>query len=240
MSHTERISRIRENEKVSHIRMYTDHDLFQEGSWLKKPVKTVMDLIPHFSGHKQLRILDLGCGVGRNAIPLALSFQAIPCVVECVDILELAIEKLRENAVRFHVADRIDSIVSSLDAFPIQENRYDLILSISALEHVDSEASFAAILSEIARGIRNNGIVCLVINSQVTETDIETGAPLMPQFEVNLPAQSILDILHHTFSGWDLKKVTVTPQEYQIPRGSHISQLCTQVITFVAMNNTDS
>ncbi len=39
---------IRDAEKASHIEIYSSAKLFESGSWLQKPVKTVTDLIPHF------------------------------------------------------------------------------------------------------------------------------------------------------------------------------------------------
>ena len=92
------ISKIRRAEAASHTEAYTNHELYTPGSWLAKPVKTVLELLPLFDGYTTFRGLDLGCGVGRNCIAAAQYLNHIPCQVDCVDILELAIEKLRENA----------------------------------------------------------------------------------------------------------------------------------------------
>lgn len=234
MKPNDSIQQIRENEKVSHTQIYSSAELFEGGSWLRKPIRTVLDLFSHFETASRLRVLDLGCGVGRNCIPLAIRFQHIPCIVECVDILDFAIEKLNANACRYHVSDQIKGIVSPLEAYPIAPNTYDLILAVSALEHIDSVDSFRAKLREAERGIRKNGIVCFVINSQVTEEDPRTGAPLPPQFEVNLPTQELITLLRAEFCGWEELKVTVSCQEYEIPRGSVTSHLHSQVVTFVA------
>ena len=104
---SERIDVIRKAEAESHTEAYTTHSLFSPGSWLAKPVKTVMELLPLFEGYTQFAALDLGSGVGRNCIPVAQHFCGIPCRVDCVDILELAITKLNENAQRYGVADCI-------------------------------------------------------------------------------------------------------------------------------------
>lgn len=63
-----RIDRIRENEKRSHTKVYTDEVLYNTDSWLKKPIKTVQELMPLLSDYDCLRVLDLGCGIGRNSI----------------------------------------------------------------------------------------------------------------------------------------------------------------------------
>jgi SAM-dependent methyltransferase len=59
-----KIEFIRKEEKKYHDHCYDHYKLFEEGSWLHKPVKTVMDLLPLFDGREHLRVLDLGCGVG--------------------------------------------------------------------------------------------------------------------------------------------------------------------------------
>ena len=91
------LQQIRHAEELSHTEMYNSFALFAPGSWLAKPVRTVLELLPLFDGYSSFRALDLGCGVGRNSIPIAQHFQNTPCRVDCVDILPLAIEKLMEN-----------------------------------------------------------------------------------------------------------------------------------------------
>ena len=56
----------------------------------------------------------------------------------------------------------------------------------------------------------------------------------MPNFEVNLQTDVILDFLDDEFSEWEVIKRSVSVQEYDIPRDGIISRLSTKVITFVA------
>ncbi|SCZ81673.1 hypothetical protein SAMN02910350_02940 [Pseudobutyrivibrio xylanivorans] len=63
-----RISRIRQNEKKSHTEVYTKEKLYDSNTWLRKPIKTVEELVPLFADYEEVRILDLGAGVGRNSI----------------------------------------------------------------------------------------------------------------------------------------------------------------------------
>ena len=230
----DRLSRIRESEKRSHTEIYTNEKLYQSDSWLQRPIKTVQELLPFFDEHTELRALDLGCGVGRNSIYIAQQFKAMDCSVDCVDLLEIAIEKLLENAAERGVSSQINGITQSIEAYKIQRNAYDLIMAISALEHIDSEVSFRKKLAEIRDGIREKGLVCLVINSNVTETCLATNMPLEAQFEVNLPTETIQAFLAEAFSGWEVIKASVVPQQYDIPRESFTSRLNTNVVTYVA------
>lgn len=116
----------------------------------------------------------------------------------------------------------------------ISDNEYDLILAVSALEHIDTEISFINKLNEIKNGIRSGGIVCLVINSNVKEFNKATGEEILAQFEVNLSTGKLQAILSETFDGWTVLKSTVQEQQYDIPRESIISDLRTSVVTYVA------
>ena len=228
-----RIDKIRESEKISHTKIYNDEELYNTDSWLKKPIKTVKDIVPLLSNHGCIRVLDLGCGIGRNSIYLAEQFKDKGCLVDCVDILDIAIEKLKHNACIHDVKGNINGIACTIEQFSIPKNTYDLILAVSALEHVESQKAFWDKLQEIKAGIKSQGIVCLVINSEVTEYNMNTEEAMEPQFEVNLPTKLIQAYIDDAFAGWNTIKKTISPQEYDIPRDSVIIRLSTNVITFV-------
>lgn len=225
-----RIDRIRESEKRSHTKIYTDESLYSSDSWLRKPIKTVREIVPLISHREDMRMLDLGCGVGRNSIFLA---QEMDCCVDCVDILDIAIDKLMDNAREYGVADKINGFVDTIEHYPISKDSYDLIFAVSALEHVEDEDAFRNKLLEIRDGIKDKGIVCLIVNSEVKEKDNATGEELEPQFEVNIPTPKMQEIIAEVFGDWTAIKETVVPQEYDIPRDDMISHLTTNVITFV-------
>ena len=233
----DRLGAIRQAEAESHIEAYTHYGLFTAGSWLAKPVKTVLNLLPLFDGYSAFRGLDLGCGVGRNSIPVAQHFKGIPCQVDCVDILDLAIEKLNENAGAYGVADCIHGIVSSIDDYAIKADSYDLIMAISALEHIASQAAFADKLMEIRAGLRVGGVACLILNTSVVEHDKATGVELLPQFEVNLQLSEMKLLMEQVFADWQIIKHTAVHQKYDIPRANGLADLETDVATYVVRRN---
>lgn len=63
-----------------------------------------------------------------------------------------------DNAKKYGVEQSIEGIVKPIEVFKIEEKQYDLIMAISALEHIDSDLSFCRKLDEICRGIRKNGM----------------------------------------------------------------------------------
>lgn len=232
----DRLKEIRKAEAESHTEAYTNHALFDPGSWLAKPVKTVLDILPLFEGYEEFRALDLGSGVGRNSIPVAQHFKDIPCRVDCVDILELVIDMLNENAQRYGVAGNIQGMVSSIDDYEINADSYDLIMAVSSLEHIISRSAFEKKLYEIRNGLRHGGIACLIVNSGVVEYDKATGQKLPPQFEVNLPTCEMQCLLEQTFAGWQIIKNTIVHRKYDIPRENGIANLETDVVTYVVKN----
>ena len=138
------------------------------------------------------------------------------------------------NAEEYGVSPCVKASVQAIEDFQIENSLYDLIVAVSALEHVDTEESFIKKLKEIHEGIGKNGIVCLVINSSVIEKNKRTGHDVSAQFEVNFPTEELYTILNTIFEDWDVIKKSVQRQQYDIPREFGISELQTDVVTFVA------
>ena len=228
-----RLKHIRQAEKESHIKTYTENKLYTQGGWLAKPIKTILDIVPLFQEYQELRILDLGAGVGRNCIPFAQKYRDIDCRIDCVDILELATQMLYKNAKAYNVDSAICGITSTIENYKISPKQYDLIMAISALEHVESEEVFWKKVTEIQKGIRPNGIICLVINTNIIENDKKTGETLAPQFEINLETGVLQTGLKELFSEWQILKSAVVQQKYDIPRDNCIVELTTDVVTYV-------
>ena len=64
----DRLTRIRENEKIAHTEIYSIEQLFNTDSWLNKPIKTIQEVSKIFVAYESIRVLDLGSGIGRNSI----------------------------------------------------------------------------------------------------------------------------------------------------------------------------
>lgn len=229
----DRISAIREAEAYSHTAAYTNLQLFEDGSWLSKPVKSVMDQVSAFRDYPHFRGLDLGCGIGRNCIPVLQALAPVPAVMDCVDILPLAIEKLRENADKFGISESVNAVVCPVDHYPIAKNTYDMILGISVLEHLDSVDTMKNKLSEIRRGLKKNGIACFVINTSIKEHDAASGKALPVQFEINLTTAEMQELLTSAFSEDEMVKQSVIHYQYDTYRESGTVRLDTDVLTCV-------
>ena len=199
---------------------------------MHKPVKTIMDLFTLLDGEEEVHVLDLGCGVGRNCIPIAQRMEGRKGQVVGVDLLPSAIKKLQDYAERHGVSDKIACRLSDLKDFEIEPNRYDFIFAVSSLEHADSEATFDRAIADMAAGTRTNGINCFIISTNVTETHIETNAALEPMYELIFETDCLLNKLREAYSGWELLKQTVKPYGVEIERDGQRIALRGDVVTF--------
>lgn len=228
-----RIDYIRQEEKKYHDLCYEQYKLFEIGSWLYKPVKTVMDLMDHFEGQNNLQVLDLGSGVGRNSIPIAQKLRNTSGTVTCVDLLNSALTKLQTYSKEHDVFEVIKTEQAAIENYHIDSNAYDYIVAVSSLEHVKSEENFKNVLHSMKKGTKNSGINCLIINSNIQEIDLKTNEELEALIEINLPTEEIIRLLKSIYKGWKEVKVEIKELAYNIVRDERHIQLKTNAITFV-------
>ncbi|MGE7921302.1 class I SAM-dependent methyltransferase [Viridibacillus sp. NPDC093762] len=232
-----RIEFIRNEEKKYHDYCYDKYKLFEEGSWLHKPVKTVTDLLHLFDDKENVKVLDLGCGVGRNSIPIAEAIKSKNGKVVCVDLLDSALLKLRKYSKEYKVEEVILAKKADIGNYEIKTNEYDLIVAISSLEHVQSEVALNKIVQQMADGTQNNGVNCIIVNSEVIEIDVETNEKLDALMEVNLSTEDMIKKISSFYTGWDILKSVVKPLEYTIIRNGKSVLLKTNAITYVVRKN---
>lgn len=193
-----------------------------------------MDLIPLLEDKENLKILDLGAGVGRNSIPIAKALKKNGVKVVCVDLLDSAINHLRNNSKQHDVEQEIIPVKADIDNYKIFQDTYDLILAVSSLEHISNEPMLDQVLDHVAEGTKIGGINGIIINSEVKEIDRETGKKLEAFIELNLSTKEIIEKLKKHFHDWKWLKQIVRPQEYLIKREEREVILKTKAITFIA------
>lgn len=230
----DKIARIRAEEKAYHDYFYDNFKLFEPGSWLQKPVRTVMEALNQFKDREYVNVLDLGAGVGRNSIPIAESFRGRDGQVVCVDLLDSAINKLREYAERFGVQTYIKPVLSDIEHYAIEPEHYDMILAVSALEHLRSEEELEQKLNEMVLGTKINGVNCIIISSNIREVVMDTNQQFDPMFEVNLSTETMLRLLDTCYNGWEIQRRSVNQQKYEIIRSGQAVKLTGDIVTYVA------
>ena len=230
----DRVANIRAEEKKYHDACYDNYRLFEPGSWLHRPVATVMELLHKYQDQAYLSVLDLGCGIGRNSIPIAESMKHRDGQVVCVDILESAIDNLHRYSRESGTDPFIVAKLAEIEQFTIESEAYDIIVAVSALEHVSSENALGRILAEMNAGTRVNGCNCIIIGSNIREVTVSDGQELDPMFEVNLSTGRMLELLDQHYADWEVDKRFVKQLEYEIDRDGQAVKLSTDCITFVA------
>jgi len=101
---------------------------------------------------KNLEALDLGCGDGRNAIFAAKKkFHVL-----CYDLSQNAIEKIDKLAQKENL--KIIATVEDVKKLAFEDNKFDLIIASTILDHLDRKDSLTLILN-IKRWLRMNGFV---------------------------------------------------------------------------------
>ncbi|MHA2917647.1 class I SAM-dependent methyltransferase [Bacillus cereus] len=228
-----RIEYIRQEEKKYHDLCYEQYKLFETGSWLHKPVKTVIDLMDYFGEKNKLQVLDLGSCVGRNSIPIAQKIKNASGTVTCVDLLNSALTKLQIYSKEHDVFEVIKTEQAAIENYHIRPNTYDYIVAVSSLEHVKSEEDLKNVLHSMKQGTKNGGINCLIINSNIQEIVLKTNEELEALIEINLPTDEMIHLLKSIYKGWKEVKVEIKELAYNIVRNERHIQLKTNAITFV-------
>lgn len=228
-----RIDHIREEEKKYHEHCYDNYKLFEEGSWLHKPVKTVMDSFSYFEDKSELKVLDLGCGVGRNSIPMAEMIKETNGQIICVDLLDSALSKLMAYSKEFGVKDYITPIECDIGDYTITPDQFDIIVAVSSLEHVKSREILNKVLVDMANGTKQNGVNCLIFNTNIREIDLLTKQSLEPLIEVNMTTEQSWELLQRVYQGWEPLISLVKSLEFEISRDGIPISLCSDCITFV-------
>lgn len=228
-----RLDLIREEEKKYHDFCYDNYKLFEEGSWLYKPVKTVIDLLPLYNNKENIRVLDLGSGVGRNSIPLAQKIKSKNGKIVCVDLLDSALEKLKLYSEEYEVEEVIETVKADIGHYEINKNEYDLIVAVSTLEHIESENIFDNVIRQMALGTKNEGVNCIIVNSEVEEMEIESNKKLDAMMEINIKTEDMKSKLNEIYEDWEVLNQLVKPLEYKIVRDEKEVLLKTNAITYV-------
>lgn len=108
-----------------------------------------MENVP-FSG----RLLDLGCGAGRNGLYFArLGFE-----VYGMDISENALAKFQERAERLNLINRIRLHNKSIsEKFPFQNNYFDVAFDANSFCHIVDDGRREVFKNEVSRVLKPDG-----------------------------------------------------------------------------------
>jgi len=222
-----------------HRQFFKTAILFEQGTWIAESESDLLELVEkHFGDKKNIQILDLGCGVGRNAIPMAKIIGPNGGTVTCVDVLDIAIEKLRQNAKKYRVADYIEAEVAEVERFFIQKNYFDLVLSFSVLEHgVSNEDAFFKVIGDIKNGTKKGGFNYLGITTNLEELDAKTLRKLPKDIVYDASFEKARSDLEDVYKDWEIisSGKSFYKEEYTKNGGMIIWQ--NDFLTFITKNS---
>jgi 2-polyprenyl-3-methyl-5-hydroxy-6-metoxy-1,4-benzoquinol methylase len=114
----------------------------------------VAHLASRFPAFTPTRILDMGCGVGHNTVPLAASFPAAEVVGIDLGAAQLRYAHLRAEG----LGVRVHFCQDNAEHTQFEDGRFDLVVSQIIL-HETSPAAMVAIIKESRRLLRPGGVV---------------------------------------------------------------------------------
>ncbi|OGG78077.1 hypothetical protein A3A36_02830 [Candidatus Kaiserbacteria bacterium RIFCSPLOWO2_01_FULL_52_12b] len=213
--------------------------LFEEGTWIAESENNLLKLVKEcFGDKKDVRILDLGCGVGRNAIPIAKIIGPNGGTVTCVDVLDIAIEKLKENSREHGVSNYIKSEVEEVEKFSIKESYYDLILSFSVLEHgVSNENSFFKVIRDIKNGTKKGGLNYLGITTNLEELDAKTLEKLPKDIVYDASFEEAKSDLKNMYKDWEIISSEKSFYKEEYVKNGRMIIWQSDFLTFVTRNS---
>lgn len=200
----ELLTRARAETISYHTRYYTEHKLFDGGSWLEIPDAGIPALIERFAGRSNFQVLDLGAGVGRNAIALAKALPA-DARITCVELIPVAADLLRKYAVEHEVDNKIVVVNEDFESVLFQADQFDLVLGISTLEHCSSQQAIASLIQRSQTWTRVGGMHFMNFSTDRTVVDYATGESIETFVETRLHKDQWLDELSKLYSSWDVE-----------------------------------
>ena len=96
-----------------------------------KALRLIKDYLP-----SNPRILDIGCGTGRQSMTIA---KTIDCSILSVDISPIMIKGVEERMRKEHLTNKVTPLVGNMEQLPFDQNFFDVIWSEGAIYNIGFE-----------------------------------------------------------------------------------------------------
>jgi len=119
---------------------------------LKQPVPFVTEALTAFKRRKIRHVLDLGCGVGRNAVYLAKNGFDVVGVDVSASALRLAKQWVREENLK-----NVVFLQATMTSIPLDDAQFDAVISVSVIHHA-VKRDIEKTVDEVYRILKRNGL----------------------------------------------------------------------------------
>jgi ubiquinone/menaquinone biosynthesis C-methylase UbiE len=171
---------------------------------LESPDAKIPELIKRFAQTPSCRVLDLGAGVGRNAIALA---EALPpdTRITCVELIQTASELTKQYAEQRNVSEKIIVVNKDFEAVTFPENEFNLVLGISTLEHCSNQESLIQLMKRVQTWTKSGGLHFISFSTGRKVVEHATGEPIETLVETRLQTEPWLAELNSIYEGWNIE-----------------------------------
>ncbi len=189
-----------------------------------KPNPEFLALLPELKQAGVRRVLDAGCGVGRQLVPLAQQgFQVVG-----VDREAAALRLLQQNLAAAAVPAAL--LLADLRRLPVADGRFELVVSINVINHGDA-ATFRDYCRELDRvlGVGGHLFINVSPRSFAKEVRLPQTRELEPGTLVDI-ATPDGELVHHF----------PTPEELQAQFPSYEARRLETILTLIPfMDNVE-
>lgn len=129
---------------------------------LNQPHENLAEVIRLLKTRKVKKVLDLGCGVGRNLVPLTLDGFEVTGIDEAVEGIKALQARLNQLSLTVHV------MTGRFQQICMPSGYFDAVLSIQTLNHgyaIDIAQGF----NEMSRVLKPNGLVFITLPGRIAK-----------------------------------------------------------------------
>ena len=180
------------NSKLMTKSVVPQKDFLRFLQWIKKN--------KHMDLKSDITVLDLGCGVGRNAYYMAVTYGA---KVYAWDFSDHAIQKGKKL---FHHPNLMLEKRDMTHSFPLEDSSVDLVLDITASNAL-SEQGRENYLKEVSRVLKPGGYMYVRTLAKEGDKNAQNLVKKFPGKEYDTYIHPELRIIERIFSGPDFKKI---------------------------------
>jgi ubiquinone/menaquinone biosynthesis C-methylase UbiE len=134
-----------ENESVHNVYTEIAREFSDTRHSVWPSVKRFLDQIP-----KNTRVLEVGCGNGKNLAYLDDSIEKIGC-----DMCEKFVDITRKKGITACNANALD--------LPFKDNDFDVVLSVAVIHHLSTEERRLAAVQELIRVTKPGGVLFIQV-----------------------------------------------------------------------------